>query len=32
VLDGSKAQMDKICLSFDSLQIQSIYDLNAGYI
>ncbi len=32
VLDGSKAEMAKIGLSVDSLQIQSIDDLNTGYI
>jgi flotillin len=32
VLDGSKAEMAKIGLSVDSLQIQSIDDLNSGYI
>jgi uncharacterized membrane protein YqiK len=32
VLDGSKAEMVKIGLSVDSLQIQSIDDLNSGYI
>src|SRR5438034_4847470 len=32
VLDGSKAEMAKIGLTVDSLQIQSIDDLNAGYI
>src|SRR5579864_7167664 len=32
VLDGSKAEMAKIGLIVDSLQIQSIDDLNSGYI
>jgi uncharacterized membrane protein YqiK len=32
VLDGSKAEMAKIGLIVDSLQIQSIDDLKAGYI
>jgi uncharacterized membrane protein YqiK len=32
VLDGSKAEMAKIGLSVDSLQIQSIDDMNTGYI
>jgi flotillin len=32
VLDGSKAEMAKIGLTVDSLQIQSIDDLNSGYI
>src|ERR1700734_2088194 len=32
VLDGSKAEMVKIGLTVDSLQIQSIDDLNTGYI
>jgi flotillin len=32
VLDGSKAEMAKIGLMVDSLQIQSIDDLKAGYI
>src|SRR5438067_10963322 len=32
VLDGSKAEMAKIGLSVDSLQIQSIDDMGAGYI
>ena len=32
VLDGSKAEMAKIGLVVDSLQIQSIDDLGAGYI
>jgi flotillin len=32
VLDGSKAEMVKIGLTVDSLQIQSIDDLNSGYI
>src|SRR5215467_2055507 len=32
VLDGSKAEMAKIGLTVDSLQIQSIDDLKAGYI
>src|SRR5712664_412040 len=32
VLDGSKAEMVKIGLSVDSLQIQSIDDMNSGYI
>src|SRR5579872_3107513 len=32
VLDGSKAEMAKIGLTVDSLQIQSIDDLNTGYI
>src|SRR6201987_1401062 len=32
VLDGSKAEMLKIGLIVDSLQIQSIDDLNSGYI
>ena len=32
VLDGSKAEMAKIGLSVDSLQIQSIDDMNIGYI
>jgi uncharacterized membrane protein YqiK len=32
VLDGSKAEMAKIGLVIDSLQIQSIDDLNSGYI
>src|SRR6201996_4455339 len=32
VLDGSKTEMAKIGLSVDSLQIQSIDDLNSGYI
>src|SRR5947207_8419622 len=32
VLDGSKAEMAKIGLTVDSLQIQSIDDMNAGYI
>ena len=32
VLDGSKAEMVKIGLTVDSLQIQSIDDLNVGYI
>jgi uncharacterized membrane protein YqiK len=32
VLDGSKAEMATIGLSVDSLQIQSIDDLGAGYI
>jgi len=32
VLDGSKAEMAKIGLSVDSLQIQSIDDMNSGYI
>jgi len=32
VLDGSKAEMSTIGLSVDSLQIQSIDDMGAGYI
>src|SRR5690349_17508917 len=32
VLDGSKSEMAKIGLSVDSLQIQSIDDMNSGYI
>jgi flotillin len=32
VLDGSKAEMVKIGLIVDSLQIQSIDDMNSGYI
>src|SRR5690349_6792610 len=32
VLDGSKAEMGKIGLTVDSLQIQSIDDMGAGYI
>jgi flotillin len=32
VLDGSKEEMAKIGLSVDSLQIQSIDDMNSGYI
>src|ERR1700730_8113372 len=32
VLDGSKAEMARIGLSVDSLQIQSIDDMNTGYI
>src|SRR5713226_3396705 len=32
VLDGSKAEMVKIGLTVDSLQIQSIYDMGSGYI
>ena len=32
VLDGSKAEMAKIGLTVDSLQIQSIDDLDSGYI
>jgi uncharacterized membrane protein YqiK len=32
VLDGSKAEMVKIGLTVDSLQIQSIDDMNIGYI
>src|SRR6266436_4047681 len=32
VLDGSKAEMAKIGLTMDSLQIQSIDDMNSGYI
>src|SRR5690242_8157086 len=32
VLDGSKAEMAKIGLIVDSLQIQSIDDMNSGYI
>src|ERR1700749_2989178 len=32
VLDGSKAEMATIGLTFDSLQIQSIDDMGAGYI
>src|SRR5216684_6265777 len=32
VLDGSKAEMVKIGLSVDALQIQSIDDMNSGYI
>jgi uncharacterized membrane protein YqiK len=32
VLDGSKAEMIKIGLIVDSLQIQSIDDMNSGYI
>ena len=32
VLDGSKAEMAKIGLTVDSLQIQSIDDMDAGYI
>ncbi len=32
VLDGSKFEMVKIGLSVDSLQIQSIDDMNSGYI
>jgi flotillin len=32
VLDGSKVEMSKIGLSVDSLQIQSIDDMNTGYI
>jgi flotillin len=32
VLDGSKAEMAKIGLTVDSLQIQSIDDMNIGYI
>src|SRR5258708_1036777 len=32
VLDGSKAEMARIGLSVDSLQIQSIDDMGAGYI
>jgi flotillin len=32
VLDGSKAEMVKIGLTIDSLQIQSIDDLDSGYI
>jgi flotillin len=32
VLDGSKAEMGTIGLTVDSLQIQSIDDLNTGYI
>jgi flotillin len=32
VLDGSKAEMAKIGLTVDALQIQSIDDLNSGYI
>src|ERR1700752_1876954 len=31
-LDGSKAEMAKIGLTLDSLQIQSIDDMNSGYI
>src|SRR3974390_3402675 len=31
VLDGSKAEMAKIGLTVDSLQIQSIDDMNSGY-
>src|SRR5690242_6783107 len=32
VLDGSKSEMAKIGLTVDSLQIQSIDDMNTGYI
>jgi len=32
VLDGSKVEMARIGLSIDSLQIQSIDDMNSGYI
>jgi len=32
VLDGSKAEMARIGLTVDSLQIQSIDDMNTGYI
>jgi flotillin len=32
VLDGSKVEMARIGLSVDSLQIQSIDDMNSGYI
>jgi flotillin len=32
VLDGSKVEMAKIGLTVDSLQIQSIDDMNSGYI
>src|SRR5438552_16168562 len=32
VLDGSKSEMAKIGLAVDSLQIQSIDDMNSGYI
>src|SRR5260370_33727340 len=32
VLDGSKAEMAKIGLTVESLQIQSIDDVNSGYI
>ena len=32
VLDGSKGEMARIGLSVDSLQIQSIDDMNSGYI
>src|SRR5579859_5325657 len=32
VLDGSKGEMAKIGLTVDSLQIQSIDDMNSGYI
>src|SRR5215468_4071780 len=32
VLDGSKAEMAKIGLTVDALQIQSIDDMNSGYI
>src|SRR2546430_3969520 len=32
VLDGSKAEMAKIGLAVDALQIQSIDDMNSGYI
>src|SRR5262245_43747356 len=32
VLDGSKAEMAKIGLTVDSLQLQSIDDMNTGYI
>src|ERR1700730_7310445 len=32
VLDGSKSEMAKIGLNVDSLQIQSIDDMNTGYI
>jgi uncharacterized membrane protein YqiK len=32
VLDGSKTEMAKIGLTVDSLQIQSIDDMNSGYI
>src|SRR6266849_9617430 len=32
VLDGSKSEMAKIGLTVDSLQIQSIDDMNSGYI
>src|SRR6202163_1707631 len=32
VLDGSKTEMAKIGLTVDSLQIQSIDDMNTGYI